>query len=107
MSKSLSSNGRHRSLLPFAMAALFLLGPYLMMSCRSAPETNGPERTRRAAPQMPMPSPEELGDNPCGNPRWATLPPEVGQVRDRSGEAIATEEDANDGETPSETTGED
>ena len=27
-----------------------------------------------------MPSPEELGDNPCGNPNWAKLPPGVGET---------------------------
>lgn len=42
------------------------------------------ERPRRGA-DMTLPSPDELGDHPCGNPNWATLPPEVGQLaRDES-----------------------
>ena len=74
----------------------------LGLGCRSAPETNGEtrERPRRAAPEMPIPSPEELGDNPCGNPNWATLPREVGQLPepdgDGDGEEIASDVDEDD-----------
>lgn len=79
------------------LAVLMTLG----LGCRSAPEVNGetPDRPRRAASEMPMPSPEELGDNPCGNPNWASLPPEVGQLQDREsndeeeGEEVASDDE--------------
>lgn len=69
----------HQKWVYAAACALLATG----LGCRSAPEPvdqERPERTTREA----MPSPEELGDNPCGNPNWAKLPPDVGEVAQRT-----------------------
>lgn len=60
---------------------LALLGSLFLLfaGCKSAPTPveQTRERPSRGGQGMQTPSPEELGDSPCGNPNWAKLPPEV------------------------------
>ncbi|TXD38160.1 hypothetical protein FRC98_04475 [Lujinxingia vulgaris] len=58
----------------------------LSSGCRSTPEASnarsGERRVLQTGSTMEKPSAEELEGNPCGNPDWAKLPPEVGQLSD-------------------------
>lgn len=85
-----------------ALASMLLT---LGLGCRSGPEPRVEEPQQpqqRATSAMPMPSPEELGDSPCGNPRWATLPPGVGDGEDSSNGGPSPDDDAPEGEEPNE-----
>ncbi len=72
-------------------------GLLVLTGCRSAPEVND-EPPQRRARVAEMPSPEDLGDNPCGNPDWAKLPPEPVELSDIQGADDADDdvEDADD-----------
>ncbi|RAL22764.1 hypothetical protein DL240_07645 [Lujinxingia litoralis] len=74
------ANVRNLALLTIATLCVASVG------CRSAPESNeqrsGERRILQTASPMEKPSAEELEGNPCGNPDWAKLPPEVGQLSD-------------------------
>ena len=79
-----------------------LLALLILTGCRTAPELNDePDPQPRRARVAQMPSPEELGDNPCGNPNWAKLPPGVGEFEGER-PATADAEDSDDGEAPAE-----
>jgi hypothetical protein len=79
--EELVSNRSSRTVLILVFAVIFAI----LAGCRTGPELNDEaQQTPRRARIAEMPAPEELGDNPCGNPNWATLPPEVGQLGEES-----------------------
>lgn len=63
---------RHALLALSAMLLALALG-----ACSSAPDAadeQPTEKTTNLTPPEPPP-PEQLANQPCGNPKWATLPP--------------------------------
>lgn len=74
-----------RLALPLRLLTLSALTLALLSTgCRSTPEASnarsGERRVLQTGSTMEKPSAEELEGNPCGNPDWAKLPPEVGQL---------------------------
>lgn len=86
-----------------AAALILLVALVALTGCRSAPETNDEPTQPRRARVAEMPSPEELGDNPCGNPSWAKLPPGVGEFSADTDDTVdAVDADADVDEEPAE-----
>ncbi|RDV38504.1 hypothetical protein DV096_06710 [Bradymonadaceae bacterium TMQ3] len=72
----------------------------LSSGCRSTPEASnarsGERRVLQTGSTMEKPSAEELEGNPCGNPDWAKLPPEVGQLSGADAAGDDTSEESDD-----------
>src|SRR5690554_4055560 len=85
-----------------ALSTLFIA--LLSTGCRSTPEASnersGERRVLQTSSTMEKPSAEELEGNPCGNPDWAKLPPEVGQLSEAEEARLENASPSEDDDAP-------
>lgn len=89
----------------FRVLALSVLAAGLLSAgCRSTPEASnersGERRVLQTSSTMEKPSAEELEGNPCGNPDWAKLPPEVGQLSEAEEARLENASPSEDDDAP-------